>query len=94
MVKHALEQGWAAVAFSSLDRLATRCWEVYGAAEESLDSAQVCSQHTVPLCCECAVVVLEVTGVNEGSSQHTAVCILWCLPAQRSLSMHCMPCNS
>ena len=41
VVKHVLQTGWAAVAFSSLDREATRCWEVYGAARYSLDSAQV-----------------------------------------------------
>ena len=40
MVKHVLQSSWAAVAFSSLDREATRCWEVYGAPRDSLDSPQ------------------------------------------------------
>ena len=40
VVKHVLQSNWAAVAFSSLDREATRCWEVYGAPRDSLDSPQ------------------------------------------------------
>ena len=40
VVKHVLQSSWAAVAFSSLDREATRCWEVYRAPRDSLDSPQ------------------------------------------------------